>query len=102
MFKSKLNLDYNHLEQSDFDLGFLVLDRERSDERCLFVQMAFINQKRAYPGFSNSALWLLGTDMAMGVVIPDINATVVYRGSSFSIELPHTLFGGNTEGLCGE
>uniref|UniRef100_A0A8C8DHV5 Uncharacterized protein n=1 Tax=Oryzias sinensis TaxID=183150 RepID=A0A8C8DHV5_9TELE len=65
------------------------------------TEMAFINQKRVYPGFSNSALWLLGTDMAMGVVIPDINATVVYRGSSFSIDLPNTLFGGNTEGLCG-
>ncbi|RVE74985.1 hypothetical protein OJAV_G00027440 [Oryzias javanicus] len=63
--------------------------------------MAFINQKRVYLGYSNSALRLLGTDMAMGVVIPEINATVVYRGSSFSIDLPHALFGGNTEGLCG-
>lgn len=35
-------------------------------------------------------------------MLKEINTRIIYRGSSFSIDLPYSLFGGNTEGQCGE
>ncbi|PWA32799.1 hypothetical protein CCH79_00018027 [Gambusia affinis] len=61
----------------------------------------YVNQKRVYPAYSNSVMLLYGTDMEITAVIQDINTKIVYRGSSFSIDLPYSLFGGNTEGQCG-
>ena len=61
-----------------------------------------MNQKRIYPAYKNSALILTGTDMVITLEIPDIDTKVVYRGSSFSIDVPYSLFGGNTEGQCGK
>ena len=61
-----------------------------------------VNQKRIYPAYSNSVLRLTGTDIVTTLVIPKINTTVVYSSGSISIELPYSLFHGNTEGQCGE
>lgn len=44
---------------------------------------------------------ITSTDMVVTLEIPNIKTRVLYRGASFSIELPHSLFGGNTEGQCG-
>uniref|UniRef100_A0A3Q1H9I4 VWFD domain-containing protein n=1 Tax=Acanthochromis polyacanthus TaxID=80966 RepID=A0A3Q1H9I4_9TELE len=61
----------------------------------------YINQKRIYPAYSNADLRLTSTDMVITLEIEAINAKVIYRGSSFSIDLPYSLFEGNTEGQCG-
>uniref|UniRef100_A0A671UAZ1 VWFD domain-containing protein n=1 Tax=Sparus aurata TaxID=8175 RepID=A0A671UAZ1_SPAAU len=65
------------------------------------VNMVHVNQKRIYPAYSNSVLRLTGTDIVTTLVIPKINTTVVYSSGSISIELPYSLFYGNTEGQCG-
>lgn len=61
-----------------------------------------MNQKRIYPAYSNSVLHLTRTDMMIKLEIPEISTEVVYGGSSLSIDIPYSLFGGNTEGQCGE
>uniref|UniRef100_A0A8C9X2I3 VWFD domain-containing protein n=1 Tax=Sander lucioperca TaxID=283035 RepID=A0A8C9X2I3_SANLU len=61
----------------------------------------YVNQKRIYPAYTNSVLRLTSTDMVITLEIPEIDTKVVYRGSSFSIDLSYSLFGGNTEGQCG-
>ncbi|KAK5874657.1 hypothetical protein PBY51_019585 [Eleginops maclovinus] len=61
----------------------------------------YVNRKRIYPAFENSVLFITSTDMVITLTIPEINTKVVYRSSSISIDLPYTLFGGNTEGQCG-
>ncbi|XP_034018488.1 intestinal mucin-like protein [Thalassophryne amazonica] len=63
--------------------------------------VAFVNNKRVYPVFINRPLIITGTDMVIILLIPDIHTAVVYRGSSFIIDIPYALFGGNTEGQCG-
>ncbi|XP_078112237.1 LOW QUALITY PROTEIN: mucin-5B-like [Sander vitreus] len=65
------------------------------------VNVVYVNQKRMYPAYTNSVLRLTSTDMVITLEIPEIDTKVVYRGSSFSIDLSYSLFGGNTEGQCG-
>ncbi|XP_014909561.1 intestinal mucin-like protein [Poecilia latipinna] len=65
------------------------------------TNVVYVNQKRVYPAYRNSVMLLYGTDMEITALIQDINTKIVYRGSSFSIDLPYSLFGGNTEGQCG-
>ncbi|XP_051800840.1 intestinal mucin-like protein, partial [Acanthochromis polyacanthus] len=65
------------------------------------ANVVYINQKRIYPAYSNADLRLTSTDMVITLEIEAINAKVIYRGSSFSIDLPYSLFEGNTEGQCG-
>lgn len=73
-----------------------------SDEFHVFVLQVYINQTRIYPAYSNSVLSITGTDMVITLEIKQIQAIVVFRDSSFSIDLPYKLFNGNTEGQCGE
>ncbi|KAI9546625.1 hypothetical protein NQZ68_024523 [Dissostichus eleginoides] len=61
----------------------------------------YVNQKRKFPAFRNPVLYITSTDMVITLEISEINTKVVYTGSSISIDLPYTLFGGNTEGQCG-
>ncbi|XP_039982445.1 intestinal mucin-like protein [Xiphias gladius] len=65
------------------------------------VNAVYVNQKRIYPAYSNSVLHLTRTDMMIKLEIPEISTEVVYGGSSLSIDIPYSLFGGNTEGQCG-
>ncbi|MEQ2305915.1 hypothetical protein AMECASPLE_002893 [Ameca splendens] len=65
------------------------------------TNVVYVNEKRIYPAYSSSVLLLFGTDMEITAVIQEINAKIIYRGSSFSIDLPYSLFVGNTEGQCG-
>lgn len=73
-----------------------------SNVLCLLVLQAYVNLKRIYPAYNNSVLRLTSTDMVITLEITEINTKIVYRGSSFSIDLPYSLFGGITEGQCGE
>lgn len=36
------------------------------------------------------------------VEIPELKMNMTYNGLSFSIRLPHSLFGNNTQGQCGK
>lgn len=62
----------------------------------------FVNGKHIYPAYSNSILHLTSTDMTITLEIPAIKAKIIYKGDIFSIDLPYSLFSGNTEGQCGE
>lgn len=73
-----------------------------SDVFHVSVQQVYINDTRIYPAYSNSVLRITGTDMVITLEIKEIQAIVVFRDSSFSIDLPYKLFSGNTEGQCGE
>ncbi|KAI3376841.1 hypothetical protein L3Q82_000414 [Scortum barcoo] len=65
------------------------------------ANVVYVNLKRIYPAYSNSVLRLTSTDMMITLEIPEIKTKIVYKGSSFSIDLPYSLFGGITEGQCG-
>lgn len=66
-----------------------------------FFLQVYVNEKRVYPSYNNDMMLITSTDMVVTLEIPNIKTRVLYRGASFSIELPHSLFGGNTEGQCG-
>ncbi|XP_076012025.1 mucin-2-like [Genypterus blacodes] len=65
------------------------------------TNVVFVNDKRIYPSYQNSAICVTGTDMAITLTIPNIGVKVVYRGSSFTINIPYSIFIGKTEGQCG-
>uniref|UniRef100_A0A667WPA6 VWFD domain-containing protein n=1 Tax=Myripristis murdjan TaxID=586833 RepID=A0A667WPA6_9TELE len=65
------------------------------------VLQVYVNGRRVYPAYSNGTFIITSTDMVVTLEIPDIETMVVYRGSSFSIDLPQSLFSSNTEGQCG-
>ncbi|XP_061622274.1 mucin-5B-like [Phyllopteryx taeniolatus] len=67
----------------------------------LVSNVAFVNQKQIFSDWSNSVLRLTGRELMIILEIPEIQSQVRYRGSSFSIHLPNSLFAGNTEGQCG-
>ncbi|XP_061669358.1 mucin-2-like [Syngnathoides biaculeatus] len=77
----------------------VVLTRRKTSG--LVRNVAFINQKQILSDWSNSVLRLTGRDQMTILEIPEIQSQVRYRGSSFSIHLPNSLFAGNTEGQCG-
>uniref|UniRef100_A0A8C5NAB7 Intestinal mucin-like protein n=1 Tax=Gouania willdenowi TaxID=441366 RepID=A0A8C5NAB7_GOUWI len=61
----------------------------------------FLSQKRIYSAMVNPNFIFTSTNLVMNLQIPELNVKVVYQGSSFSIDLPYSLFKGNTEGQCG-
>uniref|UniRef100_A0A669EMA0 VWFD domain-containing protein n=1 Tax=Oreochromis niloticus TaxID=8128 RepID=A0A669EMA0_ORENI len=65
------------------------------------TNVVFVNQQKIYPAYSNSVLHITSTDIITTLELQDISAKIVYSGSSFSIDLPYSLFEGNTEGQCG-
>nr|XP_020479275.1 intestinal mucin-like protein [Monopterus albus] len=65
------------------------------------TNVVYVNEKRIYPAFCDSTMSITSTDMVITLDILDSNVNVVYRGGSFSISLPYSLFGGKTEGQCG-
>lgn len=68
----------------------------------VLILQVYVNEKRIYPAWGNSVLHLTSTNVMITLEIAEINTTVIYRGSSFIINLPFSLFNGNTEGQCGE
>ncbi|XP_046898338.1 intestinal mucin-like protein [Hypomesus transpacificus] len=76
----------------------IVMTQLNSDNT--ITNVVYVNQKRVYPPYSKDGLDLTSTGMELTLSIPAILAQVVYKGS-FSINLPYSLFHGNTEGQCG-
>uniref|UniRef100_A0A3P9M1G7 VWFD domain-containing protein n=1 Tax=Oryzias latipes TaxID=8090 RepID=A0A3P9M1G7_ORYLA len=65
------------------------------------VNMVFINGKQVNPAYSNKDLIITSTAIELLLKIPEIEAVVTFKGLLFSVELPFSLFHGNTEGQCG-
>ncbi|XP_076592712.1 mucin-5B-like [Chaetodon auriga] len=78
---------------------YIFLSRSKTSGTAAFE--VYVNEKRIYPAYRNTALQITVTDMLITLEIPGINTTVVYRNSMFSIDIPYLLFHGNTEGQCG-
>ncbi|KAK2842369.1 hypothetical protein Q5P01_012569 [Channa striata] len=63
--------------------------------------MVYINGKQVFPAYSNADLTITSTAIALLLTIPEIQAVVIFKGLLFSVEVPFSLFHGNTEGQCG-
>ncbi|RVE71725.1 hypothetical protein OJAV_G00054850 [Oryzias javanicus] len=65
------------------------------------VNTVLINDKQVIPAYSNKDFTITSTAIELLLKIPEIGATVTYKGLLFSVELPFSLFHDNTEGHCG-
>uniref|UniRef100_A0A8C9VUC5 Mucin-5AC-like n=1 Tax=Scleropages formosus TaxID=113540 RepID=A0A8C9VUC5_SCLFO len=83
----------------NYKSNHVVLSQKVTQNDTTYV--VFVNEKQVYPAFSNGDLLITDSGMDLEVQIPNIQATVVYKGSIFSIHLSYTLFHENTEGQCG-
>lgn len=61
----------------------------------------YVNGQQVYPPYNDSKIQITGTDIVVSLKMTTINSTILYGGSSFSIDLPQSRFGKNTEGQCG-
>ncbi|MBN3322651.1 MUC5B protein, partial [Atractosteus spatula] len=65
------------------------------------TNLIYVNQKRIIPAYKNSVFTITSSGIDMVLEIPEINALVSFKGLTFSIFLPYSLFHHNTEGQCG-
>ncbi|XP_030416500.1 mucin-5AC [Gopherus evgoodei] len=77
----------------------VVLTRELSNG--VMANKIIFNKKVVNPGFQKDgiSIYMLGINMV--VEIPEIGATISFSGLIFSVKLPFSKFGNNTEGQCG-
>uniref|UniRef100_A0A667ZMP2 VWFD domain-containing protein n=1 Tax=Myripristis murdjan TaxID=586833 RepID=A0A667ZMP2_9TELE len=61
----------------------------------------YINGKQVFPTFSNDDFTITSTQIELILKIPEIKATVTFKGLQFSVDVPYSLFHNNTEGQCG-
>uniref|UniRef100_A0A4W6BMJ7 Mucin 5f n=1 Tax=Lates calcarifer TaxID=8187 RepID=A0A4W6BMJ7_LATCA len=54
-----------------------------------------------FPTYSNEDFIITSTTVKLVLKIPAIEAVVLFKGLSFSVDLPFSLFHNNTEGQCG-
>ncbi|XP_062273741.1 mucin-5AC-like [Scomber scombrus] len=68
-----------------------------------FKNLVSVNDKPVNPAYQNhlSDFRVTTTGINTVVIIPRINAKITFSGLMFSIYLPYSEFGGNTEGQCG-
>ncbi|XP_053282884.1 mucin-2 isoform X2 [Pleuronectes platessa] len=76
----------------------IILTQERIPK---FINKVFINDQRVIPTYSNEDLSIKSTGIKLELRIPAIEAYVMFKGLSYSVELPFALFHNNTEGQCG-
>ena len=67
-----------------------------------FIFKVHLNGKRVLPPFSNNDFDIKSNAIQMMLEIPEIEATVWFKGLSFYVDLPYSHFHNNTEGQCGE
>ncbi|XP_054631461.1 mucin-2-like [Dunckerocampus dactyliophorus] len=65
------------------------------------VNMVYVNGKRVIPTYSNKDFIITSSSIELLLRIPAIEAVVMFKGLLFSVDLPFSLFGNNTEGQCG-
>uniref|UniRef100_A0A3Q3S1G6 VWFD domain-containing protein n=1 Tax=Mastacembelus armatus TaxID=205130 RepID=A0A3Q3S1G6_9TELE len=61
----------------------------------------FTNQVTQCPAYQNADFRITTTGIETVLLIPKIHAKVTFSGLIFSIYLPYSEFGGNTQGQCG-
>lgn len=65
------------------------------------MQVIF-NDEVVSPGFQKDGIFIFTLGINMVAKIPKLGVTVTFSGLIFSIQLPYSKFGGNTEGQCGK
>uniref|UniRef100_A0A8D0C749 Mucin-5AC n=1 Tax=Salvator merianae TaxID=96440 RepID=A0A8D0C749_SALMN len=65
------------------------------------VNKIYFNNKTVAPGFERDGIFIFTIGINMVVEIPEIGARITFSGLIFSIKLPYSKFGNNTEGQCG-
>ncbi|KAM9544988.1 intestinal mucin-like protein [Salvelinus alpinus] len=77
----------------------VILTQQRSGETT--ENVVYVNSKRIYPAYRMGDIALTSTGVEVVLEITDLKVQVSYKGSSFSINLPYSLFQSITEGQCG-
>ncbi|KAM6204857.1 intestinal mucin-like protein, partial [Sarcoramphus papa] len=67
----------------------------------VMTNVMYFNQKIVKPGFKKDGISFSTLGINMIVEIPEIGATITFSGLIFSVKLPYSKFGNNTEGQCG-
>ena len=65
------------------------------------VNTVYVDGKEVMPTYSNKDFTITSTAIELFMKIPAIQADVMFRGLSFRVDLPFSLFHHNTEGQCG-
>ncbi|MEQ2227428.1 hypothetical protein ILYODFUR_037624, partial [Ilyodon furcidens] len=60
-----------------------------------------INGKKVIPTYSDKDFIITSSAIELLLKIPEIEAIITFRGLSFVVDLPFSLFHNNTEGQCG-
>ncbi|XP_071345430.1 mucin-5AC-like [Trachinotus anak] len=66
-----------------------------------FENQVTVNDRPVSPAYQNADFRIVTTGIDTVLVIPKIHAKVTFSGLIFSIYLPYSIFGGNTQGQCG-
>ncbi|XP_055578552.1 mucin-5AC [Falco cherrug] len=77
----------------------VVLTRELMNG--VMTNVMYFNRKIVKPGFKKDGIYFSTLGINMIVEIPEIGVTITFSGLIFSVKLPYSLFGNNTEGQCG-
>uniref|UniRef100_A0A8C4KC84 Mucin-5AC-like n=2 Tax=Dromaius novaehollandiae TaxID=8790 RepID=A0A8C4KC84_DRONO len=77
----------------------VVLTRELMNG--VMKNVIYFNKKIVQPGFKKDGISISMLGINMIVEIPEIGATITFSGLIFSVKLPFSKFGNNTEGQCG-
>ncbi|NXJ86213.1 MUC5A protein, partial [Trogon melanurus] len=77
----------------------VVLTRESVNG--VMTNVMYFNNKIVHPGFKKDGISFSMLGINMIVEIPEIGATITFSGLIFSVKLPYSKFGNNTEGQCG-
>ncbi|XP_071664711.1 mucin-5AC [Patagioenas fasciata] len=67
----------------------------------VMTNVMYFNQTIVKPGFKKDGIYFSRLGINMIVEIPEIGATITFSGLIFSVKLPYSKFGNNTEGQCG-
>uniref|UniRef100_A0A8C6Q3S8 Mucin 5B, oligomeric mucus/gel-forming n=1 Tax=Nothobranchius furzeri TaxID=105023 RepID=A0A8C6Q3S8_NOTFU len=76
----------------------IILTQKRTPKT---VNMVYINGVEKIPTISNNDFTITSTGIQLLLKIPLINAVIQFKGLVFSVDVPFSLFHGNTEGQCG-
>ncbi|NXK44575.1 MUC5A protein, partial [Chauna torquata] len=77
----------------------VVLTRELMNG--VMTNVMYFNKKIVQPGFKKDGIYFSTLGIEMIVEIPEIGVTIMFSGLIFSVKLPYSKFGNNTEGQCG-
>ncbi|KAI3376838.1 hypothetical protein L3Q82_000413 [Scortum barcoo] len=73
----------------------------QTDINGIFTNQISVNDKPVSPAYQNGDFRITTTGIDTVLVIPKIHAKITFAGLIFSIYLPYSEFGNNTEGQCG-